>query len=216
MIIDSSYFQGGKTHIPHTAGNPSINGNVPSKYNELESYIERYEEELLLGAIGYTNYEALKAAKAADATLALPENAIWKDLVKGKAYTFEGTQVKWNGLIQEGTLKTSLIANYVFYHYLIDDFQNYTAVGMQKESAKNATGQSPDLKLTHVWREFIAKYQDGAVVQPIVRSTSFGSYTDYFSGNLNPQRSLYQFLNDNDNYGDYNFTMYENRNRFGL
>lgn len=217
MIIDTSYFKGGKVYIPNAAGNPSVTGNVPTSEGKITSYIERYEEELLSNALGYENYEALSTAFKADPTLANPENEKWKDLVNGKTYSFEGRLVKWPGLIQKGEhLNTSLIADFVFFFYLTDNFQHYTNTGMQKEKAKNAEEQSPALKLTQVWREFIQKYQFGVVTQPVTVTTRGGSYRDFYNPQFNAQRSLYQFLRDNDNYGDYEFKVYENRNRFGI
>lgn len=217
MIIDKSYFKGGKLFIPNITSNASVTGNVPTASASIESYIARYEEDLLLHALGLENYEALKAALETDALLEDPANEKWKDLVNGKTYTFEDTQVKWPGLrTTEGELKTSLIADYVFYHYLIDDFQHYSTVGIQKEKAKNAEPQSPNLKLTQVWRDFIHKYQEGAHLTPAIVNTPNGPYVDYFISNLNVKRSLYQFLKDNDQYGDFHFRVYENRNRFGL
>lgn len=217
MVIDKSYFKGGKLFIPNITSNASVTGNVPTASADIESYIARYEEDLLLHALGLENYEALKAAIENDAAFAEPENEKWKDLVNGKTYTFEGVQVKWAGLrTMEGELKTSLIADYVFYHYLIDDFQHYSTVGIQKEKAKNAEPQSPNLKLTQVWRDFIHKYQFGAELSPVVVHTPSGSYQDYYSASMNVKRSLWQFLSDNDQYGDFSFKVYENRNRFGL
>ncbi|WP_424493894.1 hypothetical protein [Salinimicrobium sp. GXAS 041] len=217
MIIDPSYFTGGKVYIPNAASNASVTGNVPNAAKKIESYIARYEEELLSNALGYENYTALKLAIEQDANLEDPVNEKWKDLVNGKAYSYEGKGVKWNGLRQvHGELKTSLIANYVFFHYMIDDVQNYTTTGVQKEKAKNATEQSPNRLLTLVWREFVEKYQFGANVNPTIVHTPSGPYTDYFRPQFNMNRSLYQFLQDNDNYGDFNFRVYENRNRFGI
>ena len=213
MIIDTSYFKGGKVYIPNAVGNPSVTGNVPTSEGKITSYIKKYEEDLLSNALGYENYEALSTAfKADNSALDLPENVKWKDLVNGKTYSFEGTQVRWPGLIQKGELNTSLIADYVFFHYLSDNFQHFTNTGMQREKAKNAEEQSPDLRLTQVWREFIQKYQFGVVTSPVIQ----GNFIDSYSPQFNVQRSLWQFLRDNDQYGDYNFKVYENRNRFGI
>lgn len=219
MIIDPTYFNGGFLGIPNAVNNPSITGNVPTSVSSIDSYIAKYEKELLINAIGSANYTALTQAYKADPTLAVdPLNVKWKNLVHGTPYDYDDREVVWNGLLQKnGDIKTSLIANYVFYHYLIDDHQHYTTTGMQTEKAKNALETSPNLKLVKVWRDFIELYQYGFEVCPTRMTNSWGLIgVDFYQAQQNTVRSLYQFLRDNDDYGDYTFKTYGNINRFGL
>ena len=218
IVIDSTYFEGGLLAVPNSVSNSQVTGNVPTTTVTLNSYIDKYEEELLKNAIGYTNYEALKTAIEANPTLELPENSIWNDLVNGKIYTYESKDVEWKGLKQtSGTIKKSLIANYVFYHYLSDDTHTYTSTGVVTNDPKNAEKQTPNLRLTQVWREFIQMYQYGYDTHPVISTNSAGMVgTDYYVSQNNAVRSLYQFLRDNDNYGEYNFVVYDNRNQFGI
>ena len=218
LIIDSTYLEGGKLKIPNAVSNASITGNVPTAATNIDNYIDKYEEQFLKNAIGYTNYQSLSTAIGADPTLVNPSNAIWNDLVNGKVYSYEGMDVEWKGLKQVyGTIKHSLIANFVFYHYLTDDVSDYTTTGVQSNTAENATGQSPNLLLTQVWREFIELYQYGYDTCPKIITNSWGvTGVDWYQSQNNSDRSLYQFLRDNDNYGAYNFFLYDNRNVLGI
>lgn len=217
MIIDNTYFSTGKVAIPQSAVNTSVTGNVPNTSTLIDSYIAQYEYELLVNAIGYTNYNTLKGIITAD-TLTDPGNEIWAELVNGKVYTYEDESVEWKGLrVTQGTIKKSLIANYVFYMYLQDDSQVYSGTGMQKASSENSFEQSPNAKLTDVWVEFIRQYQYGHDTCPVRITNSLGLQgIDWYSSQKNYDRSLYQFLRDNDNYGDYNFQVFQNRNVLGI
>ncbi len=217
MIIDSSYLTGGKYRLPNNVSNSSITGNAPTSSNVVDSYIAKYEEQLLLNALGYANYQALKTVVEAD-QLGDAGNEKWNDLVTGKVYTYESNQVEWKGLRRQfGTIKDSLIAKYVYYHYLQDDVQNYTTTGVQREKSKNAVEQTPSFKLTQAWREFIQEYQYGYDTCPVRISNSAGiTGVDWYASQQNSDRSLYQFLRDNDDYGEYKFTIYDNINQFGI
>ena len=218
IIIDSTYFEGGKLAIPQAVSNTSITGNAPTIVVELNSYIDKYEEQLLKNAIGHANYDALNTAIGANPELDAPGNEIWDALVNGKVYTYESTQVEWKGLRQTfGTIKTSLIANYVYYHFLKDDSETYTTTGIVTNKASNADRQDPNVKLVEVWRDFIKQYQYGHETCPRLLTNSWGAYgVDWYGSQMNADRSLYQFLRDNDDYGTYTFHVYDQRNTLGL
>lgn len=210
MIIDSTYFQSKPLQIPNAVSNSSITGNVPTVDTELTAKIAKYEEQLLKEALGYDNYDSLKTAIAADPNLGDAANAKWKDLVYGKQYVYNSKKVEWKGLVQTyGTVKKSLIANYVFYFYKASDVIGYSTTGDYVPVSKNAIKVSPRATMVSVWNEFLEMYQYGYDPYPVISSVTNGTnLTHCYVSQDNVLRSLYQFLRDNDNYGDYTFKIY--------
>lgn len=221
-IIDSTYFQKGKLFIPGSVQQPSVSGNAPTDIENITSYVERYESELMSYAIGHLNYKALQSALVADPDLSESFNAIWKDLLDGKHYQIGTKWYCWPGLRRvNGSIKSSLVANYVFCKYFEDNQQQYTSTGMQRPNADNATMGSANLKLTQVWRDFIEQYQggiEGANHPRIVYNSSGGVGLDWFSQNNAPIVSLYRFLDEYSTIPKTNFTfqVFDNRNLLGL
>lgn len=131
----------------------------------LQLIIDSRETELLTRLLGYELNKAYQAALllevAADpdavptpiAAVLLEQRFI--DLRDGKEYTgSNGATVKWPGLrFTVGTSKKSLIANYVYWHYLRDNHTFTTGSGEKKSPL--AINALPTAKLNRAWNEMV-------------------------------------------------------------
>jgi hypothetical protein len=114
----------------------------------LQIIIDSREDELLLKLLGYELYKAYKAG-----VIATTQKYI--DIRDGKEYTDRnGNLTKWVGLkFAIGTAKKSLIANYVYWHYLTDNASFTTGSGEKKTDL--AINVSPDMKMIRAWNEMV-------------------------------------------------------------
>ena len=136
-VIDTSYFFGELSISQPTA--------------TLQMLIDSKEPELLTKLLGY---ELNKLYITGIAVLPTPAQK-WLDLRDGKEYTTGGGALtKWPGLrFTVGTAKKSLVANYVYWHYLFDNITFTTASGQKKsELPVNAL---PDHKMVRAWNEMV-------------------------------------------------------------
>jgi len=126
--------------------------NIPdSDYSDIDSYIERYEKEILIKLLGY---ELWKLVNAYDPTTS--EQRI-KDLVEGKEWTYSGNLIKWNGFKNDD--KISLIAYYVYYWYVRNKNVNFQTTGTQKAKNENSAAASPVQLLSQAWDRLGNLYQ---------------------------------------------------------
>ena len=160
MLIDTSYFQKGALFIPAAITQPSIGSNTPTAASELQAAIDQREYEVLVGALGYAQYQELVSnlellSGNTSYTVKPTAPQKWKDLVNG--VTYDGK--RWQGLVFTiGTKKLSLLANYTFFFYLKEDYANYTTTGVQVSEAENSTRQAPNQFQTNAWAGFIGMY----------------------------------------------------------
>lgn len=111
-------------------------------------FIDSKERELLIRLLGYELFKAYTAG-------ILVSTQKYKDIRDGKEYTDSlGRLSKWNGLaFTVGTSKKSPIANYVYWHYIRD---NYTfTTGSSEKKTDIAINASPDAKLVRAWNEMV-------------------------------------------------------------
>lgn len=114
----------------------------------LQIIIDSREDELLLKLLGYELYKAYKAGVTGSTQKYL-------DIRDGKEYTdTSGNLTKWVGLkFAIGNAKKSLIANYVYYHYLADNASFTTGSGEKKTDL--AINVSPEMKMIRAWNEMV-------------------------------------------------------------
>ena len=63
---------------------------------------------------------------------------------------------KWKGLkFTEGTTPRSLIANYVYWHWLQDQASETTGTGEKVAANQNAVNASPAVKMVRAWNEMV-------------------------------------------------------------
>ena len=221
MYIDNSYFSR-EINIPHKTNVPNSNrvGNSVS----LQSFIDTYEVEIMLFALGNplfdefndqfdTNTGAVKGTA--------PDK--WKKFIEvGEEYQISGVDYKWRGLRYiDGTAKKSLIADYVYYKFLEDQAVKLGGLGLQTEDANNATVHSTIPKLTNVWNEFVKKYQ-GENLSSTGPSTFISGYgsvigVDYASSDRNYLVSMYQYLLDKKvDFPNFKTKLFKMTNSFGI
>jgi len=148
--IDSTYFFGERSlAFPDT----------PAGTANLTAIIADREAELLQRLFGYELYKAWLAALALEVD-DTPGPAVlleqrFADLRDGKEYTNQsGVLTKWPGLrFTVGTAKKSLIADFVYWHYLAD---NYTfTTGSSEKKTDLAINANPEDKMIRAWNEMV-------------------------------------------------------------
>ena len=125
----------------------------------LQLVIDSREDELLNKLLGYELNKAYQAALLLEVG-PTPGPAIlleqrFLDLREGKEYTNgSGVLVKWPGLrFTVGTMKKSLIANYVYWNYVRDNHTFTTGSGEKKSPL--AINALPTAKLVRAWNEMV-------------------------------------------------------------
>lgn len=209
-IINDTYFQAPKREIAN------LNEADSRSFLELERLIDNECRSLLLYFL--TNAQAaeldshLVNGLFPAITTGIPQK--WIDLVNGCAYEKDGVSFVWNGLIySKGTFKGSLLADYVYYHYLLNAASYITGTGDTKANPKGASSVNPTQRLVHVWNDFVAQYQkDGfGFCDP------YDCYYGYFNAVQTSPVSLIQFLSDNDaDYPNDNRRYFNIQNQLGL
>jgi hypothetical protein len=146
-LIDASYFVG-ELNIPNTSS--------PAIAERLQVFIDKYERQFLEDLLGYELWKLLdtqitQEEENSPAT-PLPRLAI---LLDGVEYTDSGgTLRKWRGLVYvDGALPRSLIANYVYWHWMKDQATQTTGLGEAATQAQNATLVSPTGKMVAACNE---------------------------------------------------------------
>ena len=208
-IISATYFQKGYLFIPH---NKDINLDTSSstENKDLEFFIEKYERELLVNALGielYTEFDELPT----------PYSEKWAALIDGETYTVDDKQYRWEGL--KGREEHSLIANYVYCMWIRNDESLYTTTGIVQNKAKNAESFSPTPKYIKAWNDFISMYQEGHKSHPIYIREFYGDVEIGCQENV--FKSLCQYITDKNNedptaFPDAPLLQYENQNSLGI
>lgn len=138
-LIDNTYFFG-EISLP--------GGSLSGDLADITEYIDQYEKEALIDILGYTLYVDL---------IANPGDDRWSRFINGYQYTIEYLGdthiVKWNGLIN--TEKISLIAYYVYYHYVEFHVTHTSSFGELLQNAENASRISPSQRMVNAWNQFI-------------------------------------------------------------
>lgn len=120
--------------------------------SSLTMFIDEQEARLLEYLLGYELYKLYKAGIAAGTP-----DAKWTAIRDGKEYTNRsGVLTKWKGLrFTDGTAKKSLIANYVYWHWLQNEASNTTASGEKVAKTGGAMEASPVHKMVRAWNQMV-------------------------------------------------------------
>ena len=180
-LIDKTYFVG-DISLP----SQKLDGTL----SNIDSYITKYEKEILMQLLGYDLYKDF---------IANPTDARWVEFKDGAEYTVKSGAseytVKWNGLVN--TDLVSLIAYYIYFNYMRDLVTHTSGIGEVLSASENAARITPSDKMVHAWNEHIAIY---------------GKLTD---DALTP--SAYRFLKENeDDYDLWIFRTKKTINSFGI
>lgn len=146
-LIDHTFFVG-EINIPNTSDT-----DIKER---LTYFIEIKQEKLLQDILGYVLWKAFDVGIGAGG----PDQK-WIDIRDGKEYTgLDGYPHKWIGLKSSYTsgsvtIKKSLIANYVYWHWQADNVTHSTGVGEASAKAENAVIASPKAKMIAAWNQMI-------------------------------------------------------------
>jgi len=210
-IIDQTYFT-------RDLSIPNINEMQTEAFDNLNSFVDEYVRQLLRDALGIQIFNELDSyviGGVFDGTGA-PQYII--DLVNGKEYVNSGTTYKWSGLIStQGVFKKSLLANYVYYQWLKNNFSTQSGVGEVTITPQNANLVNPTQKLVSVWNTFLLMYQNMNTCYPSVYYKGHTQVIDWLGINANTEVSLIQYLNDNDtDFSTATLRVYEYQNQLGI
>lgn len=215
MLIDKTYFQA-EISIPNLQeedfNNKLIDVLIEGKsYSLLESVLNPDLFDLLKDNCedGYLNEDA-------------PQEL--KDLVFGKKYEINDRVYRFKGLIHEGDLyRSSLIADYVYCHWLIQTRSQLVDVGEVVINAQNSTNVTSDSKLIKVWNRFFNALNGDYCNRGIHYKHKGVLVSDYYGQGNSNNVSLFKFLADNQEvYGLNPFILpedapfYERINHLGL
>jgi hypothetical protein len=197
---------------------PNINEMDADNLTILTQYVDEFARKLLKDALGYDLFKELDT-NITSGVLNVGAPQKWLDLVNGCEYTKDGKTYKWNGLIfTEGFHKSSLLAKFVFYHWLKDNVTTITGTGEKSMKSVNADSVNSNQRLVTVWNDFVSEYQGSNTRFPTIWYKGATKVIDWFgSGESLGYVSLIQFLTDNEtNYPDANLATYSLQNQFGL
>ena len=136
-LIDQTYFTN-EIQIPS------------SKYETIQSFIDRYEKQVLIDLFGYGLYKLIK-----DYDPLTSEQRI-TDIIKGKDFTLNGFEARWNGLINED--KVSLIAYYVYFKWASEKQVISTRAAGIKPALENGENVSYELKAIAAYNMMMQLY----------------------------------------------------------
>ena len=219
-IIDDTYFQAPKREIPN------LDEADSKSFAELQLLIDEKCRLLLQGFLTVEQFNEFDSylVDGIFPVDAQPDELLpnyvpqkWIDLVNGVTYTVNDIPLKWNGLIYtKGTYKGSLLADYVYYHWLIENVSYMTGVGDAKGNPKGANLVNPTQRVVNVWNDFVFAYQGYACGIHYIH-TEFNPATYPYGYSSNGEVSLIQFLqNHNEAYPNPNRIFFAIQNQLGL
>jgi len=137
--IDITYFFGSL----NIAQKSNVSGGVAW-------FLDEMEPRLLTDLLGYELYKAYKTGIAASTQKYI-------DIRDGKEYTNRaGILTKWKGLkFTDGQTKKSMIANYVYWHYMENEMTVTTGTGEKIPQNQNAINASAMIKMVSAWNEMV-------------------------------------------------------------
>jgi len=220
FLEDKDYFVG-PLNVPNKDLYP--NSNRVGNSVILQEAIDEHEKSLMLAALGAVTYDLFFAIFETTGALKAGIDAKWTKLVNGETYTVDSKDYKWRGLrYSDGTIKKSLIADYVYCKFSENNILHLGGVGMQTLDANNATGHNAIPKITNIWNGFVRKYQGDLALDggPQSYISNYGTTqgVDWANdSNRSYDVSLYQYLLDkNVDFPDVEFHAFATMNSFGI
>lgn len=182
----------------------------------ISSWITRYEEELLKKLLGYTLYTELIDDLDENDN---PQTQKFIDLVGGKAFSFElngyTISTKWEGL-RNVTIKKSLIAYYVYYHYRNKTETYSTISGEKRNASENSISVNAVYNLVDAWNKMVEWY--GFFPYEYFYTASEVMFLDNSNySHINKMPSAYNYLLANlEDFEDWVFEPIEAKNILGI
>lgn len=204
MILDTSFFLDRRYFVSNTVTEPAAGYNTPTGNQSFQDLMEYREREVLIKALGLTQYNELSAQFTGND---IDPSALqkWKDLVDGKSYDGK----TWQGLrLEVGGRKYSFLVPYVYFYWLEATYATDTGTGAQSPESANSVKQVVNPKQIDAWNDFIPQYSEIGV--NMGREYSFFSNWNGFGmqwgqNNESKQVSLYRFLKDHPEDYDSSF-----------
>jgi hypothetical protein len=121
----------------------------PAIYQVLCQFIAEYEPKFLEKCLGIDLYDGLVTGVAGN-----PTEGKWFDLMFGADYTFNGVTKRWHGLKSKSAqVNQSIIANYVYYYYMLNEVTQTGTVGQVKSNNENGESSTPGYKMQTAWND---------------------------------------------------------------
>lgn len=153
-LINETYFVG-DLNIPNTS-NPAI-------LERLQWFINKYERKMLEDLLGYELWKLLdtQITQEEENSPATPLPRL-ASLLDGTEYTDTGGRLRnWRGLVYtESGAPCSLVANFVYWHWIKDQTTQTVGFGEVATQAQNATLVSPTVKQVSAWNEMSKQVQE--------------------------------------------------------
>lgn len=137
-----------------------------SKYDTIQSYIDRYEPQILIDLLGYELYNLVKGYDP----LTAEQRII--DLVEGVDYTVNGHLCRWGGLINID--KISLVAYYVFFKWATEKETIATRAANIKIKNENADNVSYEVKAIASYNKMLRLY--GYSIEPHYSQSAYAFF----------------------------------------
>src|SRR5690606_8100395 len=128
----------------------------------------------------------------------------WKDLVDGVN--------DWKGL-RNKERKTSLIAYYVYFHFMGSDFRQHTGTGLQVPEADNSLRQDPNVAQVKAWNKFVEQYGNFSRSSDYSFFRNWNGFGMRWGANADKSNvTLYRFMQTNsEDYDLSYFDQYQSR-----
>lgn len=110
-----------------------------------DQMLNKYEPLFLRQALGYEFSQLL---------INNPTEPRFVALLEGSEYTYNDVKYYWQGLVNDD-LKTSPIANFVFYWFVRSQFEQQVGIGTMKPLSENATVVAPEYSMIFAWNEMV-------------------------------------------------------------
>lgn len=140
-------------------------------------FIDEHEERLLTDLLGYSLYKDYKAGIAAGSP-----DPKWLAIRDGLEYTNRaGILSKWRGLkFTDGTAKKSLIANYIYWHWMDNEQTITTGTGEKKAKNQNADHATPAYKMVSAWNQMV--FWNWELIEFLLsKQSDYPSFVDQYS-----------------------------------
>lgn len=144
MLIDNTYFYSGITKIAGIGKQP-IDGTV-------EAYIQQYEPEFLTQLLGYELYDLMINNQSDERFVKLISGDTFVNHC-GNTVHYKGLKYSYGAGIT--TVYYSMIANYVYWHYLRDNAVQLGTTGTSVTNTENADRIAPIYKQTPAWNAMV-------------------------------------------------------------
>ena len=180
MLIDTSYFVA-QLNIPNT--------DVTENIESLNWFIDKYEVEIMRDCLGVdlyrdfmtalgqksdgTGYSNVTGGKADSTKM----DQKWVNLLNGLEYTgLDARKHKWPGFISlndDTQPKKSLLANFVYYYWMLNNASHSMGATEAVVNAENAISISNNRKTMFAWNEAVN------AIHELIWYLDFSVYTDY-------------------------------------